>query len=195
MFSIVRARSEHARELTVIAHAAKRHWSYPERWIELWHDMLTVTPEYVQQELVFAAMAVTPAVAEPQPIQTDAQHPRVPGILGFYALGQRNCYCTLEHLWVHPAWIGQGVGRALFQDAVLRAATLKAKAVIIESDPNAEGFYRRMGARRVGQTVARLEGSQRLLPLLILDVMADPHGEASNRAGPALASLQRWHAG
>lgn len=30
--------------LTEIAHAAKRHWGYPERWVQLWRAALTITP-------------------------------------------------------------------------------------------------------------------------------------------------------
>jgi hypothetical protein len=37
---IVRAKPEDAAALTQIAHAAKRHWDYPERWIEAWRDIL-----------------------------------------------------------------------------------------------------------------------------------------------------------
>jgi len=40
----------------------------------------------------------------------------------------------------------------------------------IEADPNAEGFYRRMGARRVGEIVYALDGRERVLPLLTVEV-------------------------
>jgi hypothetical protein len=38
---IVRAKPEDAANLTGIAFAAKRHWGYPENWIESWRDLLT----------------------------------------------------------------------------------------------------------------------------------------------------------
>jgi GNAT superfamily N-acetyltransferase len=50
-----------------------------------------------------------------------------------------------------PKRIGRGIGRALFDHAVRRAASLGAGSVRIEADPYAEGFYRRMGARWVGE--------------------------------------------
>ena len=40
----------------------------------------------------------------------------------------------------------------------------------IEADPNAEGFYLRMGARRVGENVYEIEGQRRVLPLMQLDL-------------------------
>ena len=37
----------------------------------------------------------------------------------------------------------------------------------IESDPNAEGFYQRMGAHRIGVNIKELDGQRRKLPVLI----------------------------
>ena len=79
----------------------------------------------------------------------------------------------LEHLWVLPAWIGTGLGRTLFEHAVRRAQELGAMTVTIESDPNAEGFYRRMGARRRGENVYELEGGERVLPVMVVELAND----------------------
>ncbi len=35
-FDILRGKPEHASALTEITLAAKRHWDYPEKWIQLW---------------------------------------------------------------------------------------------------------------------------------------------------------------
>ena len=43
--TILRAQPEDHQVLTEIAHAAKRHWGYPESWIEEWRYFLTVLPE------------------------------------------------------------------------------------------------------------------------------------------------------
>ena len=56
----------------------------------------------------------------------------------------------LLHLWVLPEAMGRGVGRSLFRHALERARILGFRELEIESDPNAEGFYRRIGAHRVG---------------------------------------------
>ena len=42
---IRRAVSGDAAGLTAVAHAAKRHWGYPESWIALWERELTVSAE------------------------------------------------------------------------------------------------------------------------------------------------------
>jgi len=142
-----RALPEDAEDLTRIAFAAKRYWGYPERWISHWSETLTITAEFVRDNEVYAAVSGG-----------------VP--FGFYALAGTGHELELEHLWVTPAWIGSGAGRVLFEHAMVRAASRGAKHVEIEADPNAEGFYLRMGARRIGENVYDIEGQRRTLPLL-----------------------------
>lgn len=69
----------------------------------------------------------------------------------------------LEDLWLDPQIIGRGLGRILFQHALGTAADERFEALLIEADPNAEGFYRVMGAIRVG---SRQSSAGRTLPLL-----------------------------
>ena len=45
-------------------------------------------------------------------------------------------------------------------------------AVEILADPNAEGFYRKMGAHRIGELVSEIDGQPRTLPRLIVDPKA-----------------------
>lgn len=149
---ILRAIPDHAATLTAIAFAAKRHWGYPGRWIECWRDALTITPEFIVSHHTYIAVVDR-------------------GIAGFYALGRVESGLDLIHLWVLPDAMGGGIGRALFLHAVEQTRLLGYRALSIESDPNAEGFYRRMGARRVGMTIGEVEGEQRELPVLVVDVV------------------------
>ena len=134
-----------------IALAAKGHWGYPGRWMELWRPGLEVSPGFVRDNEVHVA------VSGGEPV-------------GFYALVGGGRGLDLEHLWVLPAWIGTGLGRKLFEHAMRRAQELGAKTVTIEADPNAEGFYRRMGARRAGENVYELEGRERALPVMVVEL-------------------------
>ena len=145
-----RAKPEDAAALTEIAVAAKRHWGYPERWIQSWKEVLTIQPEFIARNETYIAYAEV-------------------RVVGFYALVSRAGKMSMEHLWVLPNAMGQGVGRALFAHAVQRTKSLGISVIEIESDPNAEGFYERMGARRVGGNVTEMEGEQRILPVLIYD--------------------------
>ena len=137
-----------------IAFAAKGHWGYPERWMELWRPGLEVSPGFVRDNEVYVAVSGEEAV-------------------GFYALVGRERGLDLEHLWVLPARIGTGLGRRLFGHAMARAKELGAETVTIESDPHAEGFYRRMGARRAGENVYELEGRERVLPIMVVELAGD----------------------
>ncbi|HTO03326.1 MAG TPA: hypothetical protein VL069_06475, partial [Opitutus sp.] len=46
-FRIDRAKPSDAAALTALAFAAKRHWGYPESWIQAWTEQLTITPEFI----------------------------------------------------------------------------------------------------------------------------------------------------
>jgi GNAT superfamily N-acetyltransferase len=87
-------------------------------------------------------------------------------IIGFYALTGDGETRVLEHFWIAPAHIGRGVGRTLFAHTVATLNAHGATTLRIESDPNAEGFYLKMGARRVGDVPAM--PLPRTLPLLVL---------------------------
>jgi len=148
---IIRAKPNEAASLSEIAFAAKRHWGYPEQWMEIWRPDLTVTPDFISNHETYNAVEKSQ-------------------IVGFYALNQTDRQLDLVHLWVLPNRMGQGVGRLLFSHVLEHAKALEFRAVQIESDPNAEGFYQRMGARRVGVNTHYVEQQKRELPLLISEV-------------------------
>jgi GNAT superfamily N-acetyltransferase len=150
VMQIQAAKPEDAARLTEIAFAAKRHWGYPERWMEIWRDILTVKPDFIASHETFSAVVDGEAV-------------------GFYALDQKVGRLNLLHLWVLPDRMGQGIGRSLFYHAVERTKAFGFRELEIESDPNAEGFYLRMGARRVGLSIHTVEKRQRELPVLIYE--------------------------
>jgi GNAT superfamily N-acetyltransferase len=145
---IVRAKPEDAEMLTEIAHAAKRHWGYPENWITAWRDVLTMRPEFISANTAYLARENNSAVA-------------------FYVLTTEEDGIHLDHLWVLPRAMGRGIGQALFEHATAQARRLGFDSIKIEADPNAEGFYKRMGAIRVGTSVSEVEGEHRELPLLV----------------------------
>lgn len=144
------ALAQEADALTLIAHKAKRHWGYPEHWIEHWQDDLTISPDFIRDNPVY--------VAELEGT-----------LLGFSALVIRNKKAVLEHLWVTPEHIGTGIGKELFLHAMQSAAGQDISEVEISSDPNAEGFYQKMGAHRIAEDVSEIDGHERTLPRLTID--------------------------
>lgn len=147
---IRRASESDADALTRIAQEAKKHWGYPDHWLKHWQNDLTISPDFIN--------ANTVNVAE-----------REGELLGFYALVSGKDKTELDHLWVKPAHIGTGVGKELFIHAMQIAAGENVDAVEILSDPNAAGFYRKMGAHQIGETVSEIDGQSRTLPRLSID--------------------------
>src|SRR5437879_1123603 len=148
---IRRAIPEEATVLTELAHAAKRHWGYPESWIEYWKDDLTITRDFIDSNEVFVA--------------TFGEE-----IAGCCALVMKDSLAELEHMWIRPKFMGKGLGRALFVHVVRRAAELKASIVELSADPNAENFYRHMGATTIGEVRSEIAGQPRILPRMSIDL-------------------------
>jgi GNAT superfamily N-acetyltransferase len=147
---IRRARPDEASVLTEIAHAAKRHWGYPENWIQEWRADLTITPEFITNNEMYVAVKGVE-------------------IAGCCAISFSESAAELEHMWIRPEHMGAGIGRALFDYIRERATSLKLPALELSADPNAEGFYERMGARRIGEVRSEIEGQPRVLPRMTID--------------------------
>lgn len=145
---IRRCSSADADELSRIARAAKSHWGYPEEWLKLWEKDLTFRPDYIRANPVYKAVSEGSTV-------------------GVYGLGKLDSRPELEHLWVDPAWLGRGIGRLLVDHARRTARRLGVRSLHICSDPHADDFYCKMGARRVGEVPTLIPG--RTLPLLVLE--------------------------
>jgi GNAT superfamily N-acetyltransferase len=148
---IRRANPDEAQTLTAIAHAAKRHWRYPESWIEQWKPDLTITPDFIGNNEMFVAVLGDE-------------------IVGCCALVVTGSLAEIEHLWVRPEYMGDGVGRKLFGHAKTRAEQQGARAIELSADPNAEGFYERMGAKRIGEVPADVDRHSRVLPRMRIEL-------------------------
>ena len=138
---------EDAHALTQIALSAKKHWGYPERWMEIWTPQLTFTPEYFEENESWVA------------IDGDQQ-------IGFYTLQDKNGIAWIENLWVLPAYIGKGVGRQLFLHALELARQREYKTLQLEADPNAAGFYEKMAMYKIGERHSEVDGQPRILPIM-----------------------------
>ena len=145
--TLLRASPGHASALTDIALASKRHWDYPERWIQVWTPQLTILPEYTLANETWLAEVNDQPVA-------------------FYSIKKNGDAWWLDHLWVLPASMGQGLGALLFRHALARCRKQGGFVLMIESDPNAVGFYEKMGALKVDERHTELDGHPRRLPVM-----------------------------
>lgn len=147
MTQIERALPQHATVLTDIAIAAKRYWKYPERWITIWIPSLTISSDYISRNETWMALV------ERQPV-------------GFYSLTPDREAMWLDNLWVLPNFMRQSIGRQLFAHALERGRTFGITALQIEADPNAQNFYEKMGARKIGEHHGEVDGHPRTLPIM-----------------------------
>lgn len=105
--------------LREIAFAAKAHWGYDEELVRAWADSIDVDDGRV-------------LLVEDE---------------GWASLVPTGDVCVLEDLWVLPEAMGKGIGSRLFRRAVERARGLGATKMEWEAEPNAVGFYEKMGGR------------------------------------------------
>ena len=147
MITIRRVHPEEADRLSQIALAAKRHWGYPERWIEVWSPQLTYDTDYFVQNESWTA---------------EMDHDTV----AFYTLLEKDDTAWLENLWVMPELIGKGIGKELFLHAVDLARRRGSTLLQLEADPNAAGFYEKMGIHKIGERHSLVDGHPRVLPIM-----------------------------
>jgi GNAT superfamily N-acetyltransferase len=144
--SIRAARPGEEGALTDLAVRSKGHWGHDAAFLARARTALTVRPEHLDRWIVRVAerdgRAVGVAAVDPGAAE-------------------------LELLFVEPAAIGTGVGRALLRDALEHARAAGLGALTIESDPDAEPFYLAHGAQPIGTRVSSATGRE--LPLLRIE--------------------------
>jgi GNAT superfamily N-acetyltransferase len=89
---------------------------------------------------------------------------------GFYRMTFHAGRAEIEELFLEPDWIGQGLGRRLFEDAVARARERGARRLTWDSDVQAAGFYRAMGGVPIGTTPSSIEETG---PLMRMELRLD----------------------
>jgi ribosomal protein S18 acetylase RimI-like enzyme len=136
-----------ANALTQIAINAKRHWGYPDRWMELWNPQLTFDANYFEGNESWAA-------------EVDGQP------VAFYTLLDKDGVAWLENLWVLPEFMSRGIGRMLFQHSLNLARFRDYNFFRLEADPNAAGFYEKMGMYKISERKYELDGQPRILPCM-----------------------------
>lgn len=137
--------------LTALCRRSKASWGYPPGLLARWADDLRIEPGDIVADVVLVARS------------------RSGTIMGFARVSERVDHTQLKDLWVEPAIMGRGVGRALWEAAVAVARTLPPDELRLAADPNAEPFYERMGARRIGEVESDVVNGRRL-PLMGLDL-------------------------
>jgi GNAT superfamily N-acetyltransferase len=145
MASIRPALPEEAGVISGVALRSKAHWGYSVGQMAVFGPELTLSPGEIEARRVHV-------------FEEDGR------IVGFFTLVARDeGVGELEHIFVDPSRLGRGIGAALFRRACVVAQEAGWRRLVIQSDPNAAGFYQRMGARLERHVPSSIPG--RNLPL------------------------------
>jgi GNAT superfamily N-acetyltransferase len=125
--------------LREIAIAAKSHWGYDVDRVREWAAMGDFSATGLLQKNVYVAAVGGRAV-------------------GWAAAIERGDVWWLDDLWIEPGWIGKGIGSRLFRHAAERGRRAGAARMEWEAEPNALGFYEKMGGRQVRDGEASVWG-------------------------------------
>lgn len=158
--AILKAIDSDSDKLTEISFAAKRHWNYPDNYYDLWKDELTITDEYIKQNIVYKALL------------DDLT-------LGFYSIVEnKSDYYSgeifvkkgfwLEHIFIIPEYHKIGIGSLMIEHARKISTIIGINYMMIFVDPCAKGFYDKIGADYLYETKSSIPG--RLIPVYDLKV-------------------------
>jgi GNAT superfamily N-acetyltransferase len=134
-FSVRNAKPEEQRDLTRLCVRATMQAGHDEAFIDRVMPGLTITLPLISGGCVQVAQDTSGEIVGVVAVTTTM----LQGI------------ALLNGIYVDPTRWKRGVGRLLFRAAVTRAKELKAGALMIYAEPLAEGFYKQMGAIRIGE--------------------------------------------
>ncbi len=145
--AIRRAQPSEAGALSELALRSKGHWGYAPDFLAACREDLALSRDDIATSAVYV-------------------HAEGNVALGYYRLLlQDDGVAELDALFVEPSAMGQGVGKRLWQHAVVTAREQGCSAMVFQSDPHAEGFYLAMGAERIGESASTVTPG-RMLPLM-----------------------------
>lgn len=118
--------------LTALAlRSVRETWGYDDAFMAWEPDSIPIFRAHITD------MVTTVLEIDGVPAGVSVLRPVVPGRI------------ELSRLMVAPEAAGTGCGRALWEHAVATSRAMGATVMTLDADPNAEPFYRRMGAETV----------------------------------------------
>jgi GNAT superfamily N-acetyltransferase len=132
--------------LTEITKKSKAYWGYLEEQILQWNNNLTITKEYIKNNLVFKLVNDNTTI----------------GYYSYLIKDEKNI--KLDNLFLLPEYIGKGFGKYLINDFLNRMRIEKFEKIILDSEPNAEKFYLKIGFKKIGQFETSIKN--RFMPIM-----------------------------
>jgi len=120
-------------ELSILNHLMERSlsvWEYPAKEHKELVEYLQITPEMLQNSVTY--------VAEKEGV-----------VVGFWCREIKK-ELSLGRFYIDPAYIGKGVGSYLWSAMIAELTSRGLEYFTLLSDPNAQGFYEKKGAHKIG---------------------------------------------
>ena len=149
MLNFIDAEAKHTELLRDTLITSKGHWGYSQEQLEEWKSNLKFEEDYISRNTV-------------KLILKDEE------VIGFFAIVKGDSD-ELDHLWLLPKAIGKGYGNLVFEQILSECNSLEISNFYITFDPDAEGFYLKKGALKVGEVYS--EPQKRMLPKLKFTVV------------------------
>jgi GNAT superfamily N-acetyltransferase len=155
------AEMNEAQVLTNLSFESKGYWAYPKEYFDIWKSELTLTRDYIEKNdvLVFESEGVIVGYYSIIELENDLAVSGIKINKGYW----------LEHMFIAPGHIGQGIGTMMFDHLRKRCKEKRIPKLGILADPNARGFYEKMGCNYQGEFPSTIAG--RTTPLFVLNIM------------------------
>jgi len=114
----------------------------------VWDVALTITQEYINTH----------------PVYTFAVEDKIVGYYSYILEDEHNI--KLDNLFLLPQYIGKGLGGYLITDFLNRIQNQNYKRVYLDSEPYAEGFYKKHGFQTIGKLETAVK--DRFMPVMEL---------------------------
>jgi ribosomal protein S18 acetylase RimI-like enzyme len=132
--------------LTEITKKSKAYWGYSAEQILKWNNNLTISRDYIENNSVFKLVNNTE-------------------IVGYYSyLIKEEKNVILDNLFILPEYIGKGFGKHLMIDFLNRMKNEKFEKITLNSEPNAENFYLKIGFKKIGELETSIKN--RFMPIM-----------------------------
>lgn len=110
---------------------SKAYWGYDEAFVDAFMKVFAIDEGYLNQHTV-------------RVLYEEKQ------IAGFFCFMFKDQLWELDFFFLHPDYIGKGLGRKLWKACCETSQELGIKEFTLWSDPHAEPFYVKMGCKRIG---------------------------------------------
>lgn len=145
-----------AEDLRDIAWSSMEYWDMDSDELNNLRSVLDINPGLIESNAAYVA----------ENVETEE-------ILGFYFVETIGSEYWLRYLCVNPDFMGTGIGEILFLSACEAAEEIGAEELHIVCHPNAEEFYKEMGAETLCDCIINTAGKKLYYKQLKITLTAD----------------------